>query len=61
MGEVSIDDALGELTAAREALQDARLLLESDGSDAGVCNRLYYAVFHAAQAALCAHDLNRCF
>ncbi|MFB6296242.1 MAG: HEPN domain-containing protein [Halobacteriales archaeon] len=58
MGEVSIDDARAELEAARDALGDARVLLDGDGSDAGVCNRLYYAAFHAAQAALYVREVN---
>ena len=41
-----------ELEQARGALRDARVLLDGDGTDAGVLNRLYYATFHAAQAAL---------
>lgn len=41
-----------ELDKAREALDDARRLATEGGSDAGVVNRLYYAGFHAAQAAL---------
>lgn len=41
-----------ELSKAREALRDAQRLLESGGTDEGVVNRMYYASFHAAQAAL---------
>ncbi|MUV86864.1 HEPN domain-containing protein [Natronomonas sp. CBA1123] len=41
-----------ELEKAREALADARILNENDGSTAGVVNRVYYAAFHAAQAVL---------
>ncbi|WP_123538614.1 HEPN domain-containing protein [Halosimplex salinum] len=41
-----------EFSKAREALADAESLAASGGSDAGVVNRLYYACFHAAQAAL---------
>ena len=41
-----------EFSKACEALVDAQSLAESGGSDAGIVNRLYYACFHAAQAAL---------
>lgn len=41
-----------EFSKAREALDDASVLAETGGSDAGVVNRLYYACFHGAQAAL---------
>ncbi|WP_415382995.1 HEPN domain-containing protein [Halosimplex sp. TS25] len=41
-----------ELSKARVALGDAESLVTSGGSDAGIVNRLYYACFHAAQAAL---------
>lgn len=58
MGDVSAEDALAELTAAQNALQDARVLLAGDGSEAGVYNRLYYAAFHAAQAVLYARGVN---
>lgn len=47
-----------ELSKAREALQDAKLLLDRGGSDEGVVNRLYYAAFHAAQAALYSQDID---
>lgn len=40
-----------DLESAREALRDARLLLDG-GSRFGVANRLYYTVFHAARAML---------
>jgi len=33
-------------------LHDARVPFDGDGTDAGALNRLYYAVFHAAQAVL---------
>lgn len=42
-----------ELALAREALDDARTLLE-DGSDAGTISRAYYACYHAAKAVLLA-------
>jgi hypothetical protein len=48
-----------ELTKAREARTDATLLLERGGTDEGVVNRLYYAAFHAAQAALYKAGSNR--
>lgn len=51
MGE-NVDDARTELQQARDALNDARVLLNGDGTDTGAVNRLYYAVFHAAQAVL---------
>jgi uncharacterized protein (UPF0332 family) len=41
-----------EFEQAQDALTDARVLWTGDGTDAGVVNRLYYAVFHAAQAVL---------
>ncbi|PSP76186.1 toxin-antitoxin system, antitoxin component [Halobacteriales archaeon QS_1_68_20] len=40
-----------ELEKAREALEDARTLVR-EGSDAGAINRLYYACYHAAVAAV---------
>jgi len=46
-----------ELTKARDALSDAEELVSVDGSDEGVVNRLYYACFHAAQAALYARGV----
>lgn len=45
-----------ELAKARQALADAEQLLEAGGSDEGIVNRLYYACFHAAQAALYARE-----
>lgn len=47
-----------ELSMARMALSDAEQLVAGSGSDEGVVNRLYYAVFHAAQAALYDRDVN---
>lgn len=47
-----------ELFKARTALSDAEELATGDGSPAGVVNRLYYASFHAAQAALYARDID---
>jgi uncharacterized protein (UPF0332 family) len=41
-----------ELSMAREALEDARILNESGGSTPAIVNRVYYAAFHAAQAVL---------
>lgn len=46
-----------ELDKARDALTDAEALLAADGSTEGVVNRLYYAAFHAAQAALYDRDV----
>lgn len=47
-----------ELEKARQALADAEQLSSGSGSDEGVVNRLYYAGFHAAQAALYSRDVN---
>lgn len=41
-----------ELSKAHQALDDAEELVAADGSTEGIDNRLYYAAFHAAQAAL---------
>ena len=41
-----------ELSKARRALNDAEQLVQTSGSEEGIVNRLYYASFHAAQAAL---------
>jgi uncharacterized protein (UPF0332 family) len=41
----------GHLVRAEEALESARLLFEA-GKLAGAANRVYYAFFHAAQAAV---------
>ncbi|MFC4551053.1 MULTISPECIES: HEPN domain-containing protein [Halorussus] len=41
-----------ELQKARQALDDAKKAREANISDAAVINRLYYAAFHAVQAAL---------
>ena len=43
---------------AREALGEARVLLEN-GYSRGVCNRAYYAVFEAAHAMLSAQNIPR--
>lgn len=43
--------AVEELERANEALSDAAVL-RNGGSKCGVVNRLYYACFHAARAAL---------
>lgn len=51
-------EATEELDRAREAIQDARVLRDGNGTDAGVVNRLYYATFHAAQGALYALGRN---
>jgi uncharacterized protein (UPF0332 family) len=39
------------ITKAQEALKSAQFLLEA-GDHAGAANRAYYAVFHAARAAV---------
>jgi uncharacterized protein (UPF0332 family) len=44
------------LERSREALQDARLMFEQNGSPAGVINRAYYAMFYAALAILMTLD-----
>jgi len=41
-----------ELQQSQQALDDATKARDADLSDAAVINRLYYAVFHAVQAAL---------
>ena len=41
---------------SREALNDARLMFENNGSPAGVVNRAYYAMFYAALAILMTVD-----
>lgn len=41
-----------ELTQAHQALRDARIGQDAGLSDAAVVNRLYYAAFHSAKAAL---------
>ncbi len=43
---------------AAECVEDARILLENDRLVAAV-TRLYYAMFHAATAALLARDIQR--
>lgn len=58
MGDASDEDARRELRRARDALSDAGVLLGGDGTETGVLNRLYYAAFHGAQAALYAHGFN---
>jgi uncharacterized protein (UPF0332 family) len=47
-----------ELEKAERMLADARKANEVDISKATIVNRLYYACFHAAQAALYARGLN---
>lgn len=47
-----------ELSKARDALRDADALRTAGGSDEGIVNRLYYAAFHAAQAALYDRDVD---
>ena len=44
--------AAEELSEARRALADAERPVEVGSSSEGIVNRLYYASFHAAQAAL---------
>lgn len=58
MADPSPGDARREIRQARDALHDARVLDGSGGTTTGVVNRLYYAAFHAAQAALYADGRN---
>lgn len=58
MGDSAGELVRQELELARDALQDARLLLTADGTASGVLNRLYYAVFHGAQAVLYARGVS---
>lgn len=58
MADRPVDAGDHELEQARNALADARILLEGGGTDVGVLNRLYYAAFHGAQAALYARGRN---
>lgn len=44
-----------EQSKAAQMLSDAEKAVEADISKATIVNRLYYACFHAAQAALYAH------
>lgn len=44
------------LDRAHEAFDDARLMLEENGSPAGVVNRAYYAMFYATLAMLLTID-----
>lgn len=46
-----------ELQQARQALDDATKARDAGLSDSAVINRLYYAAFHAIQAALYARGL----
>jgi uncharacterized protein (UPF0332 family) len=58
MDDPTEEDAQQEVARAREAFHDAEVLVAAGGSTAGTLNRLYYAVFHAAQAVLYAHGEN---
>lgn len=58
MGEGRHEDARQELGRAHDALSDARVLIDGDGTASGVLNRLYYAAFHGAQSALYAIGQN---
>ena len=44
-------DPAGHMKAAHRALRSCRMLLNEDDRT-GACNRAYYAMFHAAHAAL---------
>jgi hypothetical protein len=48
-GDAAVED---QLRQARQALSDAEGARNAELSDTVVINRLYYACFHAAQAAL---------
>lgn len=50
--DVPIEDVRNEWRRAEQALADARTAHDAGVSKATVVNRLYYACFHAAQAAL---------
>jgi uncharacterized protein (UPF0332 family) len=45
------------LDRAHESLNDAHLMLEQNGSPAGIVNRAYYAMFYAALALLITIDM----
>lgn len=55
-GENRKRNGADELQSAREALADARVLLER-GSPRGAVTRAYYAAFHAARAVLLSRGL----
>ncbi|WP_207591426.1 HEPN domain-containing protein [Halomontanus rarus] len=44
--------ATEELEQARNAVSDATVLVDGDATEDAIVNRLYYACFHAANAAL---------
>jgi predicted TIM-barrel enzyme len=48
-----------EFSKAETAIEDAKTLREGGGSDGAIVNRLYYACFHAAQAALYSKAMTR--
>lgn len=52
-----LEEAEAELSRASGALGEARLLLGADAME-GAVSRLYYAVFHAARAALLVRGLS---
>lgn len=58
MAEELFEQAKRELDQAQAAVNDARVLHEGDGTDAGILNRLYYAAFHGAQAVLYVRGTN---
>lgn len=57
---MSEEYAAEEFRKATDALEDARTMHASDGTDEAVVSRCYYACFHAANAALydCGHEPN---
>lgn len=57
-GDETAPPVANELAQAEQALDDARKGYRAGISDAAVINRLYYAAFHAVQAALYSRGLN---
>lgn len=51
------EQARHEIRRAEEALREARVLLDAAARE-GVANRVYYAAFHAARAALTVRGLH---
>jgi len=55
MNASNADEKQALMDKAQQALSDAKLLLENDRTEAAI-NRIYYAAFDAARAALLMHD-----
>lgn len=51
-----MNDTFGEFEQAERCLRSCKLLM-SDGDTLGAVNRLYYALYHAARAALTQRDI----